>query len=124
MGIMTLFFNWKALQEAAKGDPVKLVEILTLFKNKRILKLGLNRKLVGHSFLLEPDALLADKYTDILYIYQYILLAARRDYSFYSLYGIRSLPLSYNTDINLDSIKTNPLLTVTKTDIHFKKEGN
>lgn len=119
---MTLFFNWRNLVEESKGNPVKLVEVLQQYKNKRILKPGLTKKLKGTSFLIAPDAVLNDKTTDILYIYQYIALAAKRDYTLYSLYGLKSLQLSYYTDINLDSIRTNPLLSVTKTEIHFKYE--
>ena len=119
----TLFFNFKNLEKEAKCNPIKMVELLTAFKNKRILIPRLKQKLVGSSFLLNPDALLNDKTTDILYIYQYLSLAAKRDYSLYSLYGMKSLPLSYYPDLlGLDSIKTNPLLVTTKSEINFKYE--
>lgn len=119
----TLFFNFENLEREAKCNPIKMVELLRAFKDNRLLIPKLKYKLVGSSFLLAPNALLNDKTTDILYIYQYLSLAAKRDYSLYSLYGVKSLLLSYFPDlVGLDSIGTNPLLTVTKTEIKFKYE--
>jgi hypothetical protein len=117
-----LFFNWINLLNESKGDPFKTVDILKTFSNKRILKYGLHNKLKGSSFILNPEKLFEDKTTDILYIYQYLLLAARRDYTFYKLYGAKSLPLSYYPDIDLSSIRHNPLLNVINNEIHFKYE--
>jgi hypothetical protein len=117
-----IFFNFEELSCEANGDPLKLVKLLKMFKENRLLKYGLKQKLVGHSFLLNPDYLFTDKSTDILYIYQYLLLASKRDYSLYKLHGLKSLPLSYYPEINLNSIKNNPLLTITKSEIHFKYE--
>lgn len=118
---MTLFFNFNNLEKAAKSNPVKAMEILKAFKDKRILTPGLKQKLIGSSFLLNPDALLADKNTDILYRYQYLSLAAKRDYSLYTLYGIKGLLTTYYPDL-ISDISFNPLLVVTKTEIHFKYE--
>jgi hypothetical protein len=118
----TLFFNWQSVVTEAKSNPFKAVDLLLQLYNGRILKYGLLRKLKGSSFLLNPINILSEKNVDILYVYQYLSLASQRDYSLYHLYGIKSLPLSYYPDIRLDSIKTNPLLNVTKTDIIFKYE--
>lgn len=117
---MTLFFNIRTLVSESKGDPHKLVDLLKRFKEKRIYQIGLRNKLIGGSFLLNPDAILNDKTTDILYIYQYILLASKRDYALLTLYGIKSLPII--SSLNLNSIRNNPLLEVTKTEIHLKYE--
>jgi hypothetical protein len=117
-----LFFNFKELSYEAKDDPVKMLALLKQLKDNRIFKLGLRQKLFGNSFLLRPDQLLQDKTTDVLYIYQYLLLASKRDYALYTLYGLKGLQLSYHPNINLDSIKTNPLLTITKSEIKFKYE--
>lgn len=117
-----IFFNFKELSCEAQSDPIKIVNLLRQFKEKKPLKYGLKQKLVGNSFLLNPDSLLTDRSTDILYIHQYLILASRRDYSLYKLYGIRSLLLSYHPDIDLSSIKTNPLLKTTKSEIQFKYE--
>lgn len=119
---MALFFNWFALVKESKADPFKTVDILKSFKEKRILKYGLRSKLIGNSYLLNADKILNDKQTDILYIYQYILLAARRDYGLYKLYGVKSLPLSYFPDIDTSSIRHNPLLNVINNEVYFKYE--
>jgi len=119
---MTLFFNWQNLNQETKGDPVKLVNTLKAFNSKKILKAGLQNKLKGSSFLLQANNILNDSNTDILFIYQYIFLAAKRDYSLYKLYGVKSLPLLHYPDINLSSIRSNPLLIVTNNEIHFKYE--
>jgi hypothetical protein len=121
-GKMTLFFNWQKLIQETKSDSIKLVNTLKAFKDKKLLKAGLRDKLKGSSFLLKPDSILNDNNTDILYIHQYIFLAAKRDYSLYKLYGVKSLQLSHYPDINLSSIRSNPLLIVTNNEIHFKYE--
>jgi hypothetical protein len=118
---MTLFFNLNKVMKEAKESPISVVRILNdMHTDNPITRL--KRRLSGNSFLLKPEQLLNDKTTDILFIYQYILLAARRDYSHYKLFGEKSLPLSYFPDINLSSIRTNPLLKVTNTEITFKYE--
>lgn len=121
-GKMTLFFNWKNLNTETKGNPIKIVTTLRAFNDKKMLKAGLRDKLKGSSFLLQPNKILNDNIVDILYIYQYLFLAARRDYSLYKLYGVKSLPLSHYPDINISSIRSNPLLIVTNNEIHFKYE--
>lgn len=121
---MTLFFNWEKLVKEAKGDPLKVVELLKAFHTGCIMKYAQRQKLVGNSFLLNPDPILNNKTDDILYVYQYLNLAALRDYGFYKLYGLRSLQLSFYPDIKLGSITHNPLLNVTNQEIHFKYEGN
>jgi hypothetical protein len=79
--------------------------------------------MVGNSFLINPEPLFKiKKSVDILYIIQYIKLAAKRDYSLYKYYGVKSLQLSYFPDINLEVIKTNPLLKITPTEIFFAYE--
>lgn len=118
-----LFFNWINLVRYTKGDPFKTVSTLRDYCNNKPLKYGLKTQLKGNSFLLNT-AILEDTQTDILYIYQYLLLAARRDYAFYKLYGARSLPISYYPDIDLSSINHNPLLKVINNEIHFKLEEN
>lgn len=117
-----LFFNWINLVRESGSNPSKTISILNDYNNNRILKYGLKRKLVGNSFLLNAKEILNDKNTDILYIYQYILLAARRDYYLYKLYGVRTLPLSYYPDIDKSTIVHNPLLKIQNNEIYFKYE--
>lgn len=118
---MTLFFNLEKILRLSKNTPSKTVEILQemVYDNPYS---NVKARLNGSSYLINPEKLLKDKTTDILYIHQYILLAARRDYSHYKLFGVKSLPLSYYPDINLSSIRTNPLLNVTNQQINFKYE--
>lgn len=118
---MTLFFNIDKVTKTAKGSPVKVLHVLRDMTNRNPIT-QYYKLLTGNSFLLKPEALLLDKTTDVMYIYQYVLLAARRDYSHYKLFGVKSLPLSYFPDINLSSIRTNPLLNVTNTEIILKHE--
>lgn len=119
----TLFFNLQNLEKLSEGNPIKAVELLKALHLDRLLKIGFKQKLRGNSFLLRPDPILSDRTTDILYIYQYISLAARRDYALYKLYGVKYLVLSYFPDlISLDNIRTNPLLEVTNKEIYFKYE--
>lgn len=127
---MTLFFNLQTLESKTQLEPKKLVETLklhfqkkTIPKNAKTLVKPLNN-LVGNSFLLNAAPLFADKTTDINYIAQYIRLAGRRDYVLYKLYGQKFLDLSYFLDIDISSIKHNPLLTITENKIHFKYEDN
>jgi len=126
---MALFFNLQALEAQSGTDAHKFMALLEYHYSKRLpskyskyhpSKVPLN----GTSYILNPLALFEDKSTDILYKLQYIKLAGRRDYSLYKLYKYKSLQLSYYPDIIYDTIKHNPLLTITPTEITFKYEEN
>jgi hypothetical protein len=119
---MILFFNWKNLEKEANSNPTKMLQLLKVFYNDGILKAGQKAKLKGYSFLLNPDDLFKDKSTDILYIYQYLFLAAKRDYSLYKVYGVKYLPLAQYTDIDCNLIKHNPILQIDNKNIFFKYE--
>lgn len=125
--IMALFFNLQTLETQSQNDANKFMAMLEYHYSKRLpskyskylpSKVPLN----GTSYLLNPLALFNDKSTDILYKLQYIKLAGRRDYSLYKLYKYKALQLSYYPDIIYDTIKHNPLLTITQTEITFKYE--
>lgn len=125
---MALFFNLQTLETKTRNDPTKLVETLRLHylgktrpKNAKDLVKPLSN-LVGTSYLLNAKALFEDKTTDIVYRSQYIRLAGRRDYLLYKLYSYTHLDLSYFLDINVNTIKHNPLLTITENKIYFKYE--
>ena len=77
--------------------------------------------LTGNSFLLFPEPLFIDN-TDILYLVQYIKLAALRDWNLYKQYKYKSLQTSFFPDLNYDAIRSNPLLKITPTQITFKYE--
>jgi hypothetical protein len=124
---MTLFFNLEILEQQSNNDPNKFMAMLEYHYTKRLpskyAKYKPSRRpLHGTSFILNFDELLQDKSTDILYKIQYIKLLARRDYSLYKLYKIRTLQLSFFPDVKLDQIQHNPLLTITPNEIKFKYE--
>lgn len=125
---MTLFFNLEMLEKEAGNNLKKFLAILEAFHNK---KLPSNRRgalcrkqinLVGSCYLLNPDPLFKLTNTDIIFIIQYIKLAARRDYSFYKHFGTKTLLLSYFPDLNIRNISSNPLLKITDKEIFFKFE--
>ncbi len=127
--IIILKFNLIILEELAEGNDTKFNWLLYKWWRDRDIiyrrndQFKLLRPLTGgSSFLLNPDGILLDKTTEPAYITQYIKLAGRRDLFLYKQYEMITLPLSYFTDINLTNIKTNPLLTITNTEIHFKYE--
>lgn len=125
---MALLFNLLTLEQETKCNPEKLVKTLEMYFNKKIIpknsfsKIKPIANLSGNSYLLNPNLLFNDKFTDIIFKAQYIRLAGRRDYSHYKLYGVTYLDLSYFLDIDLNNIKANPLLTISSTTIHFKYE--
>ena len=118
----TLFFNEKLLLKKAKGNPDKLVELLETYYKQKTNKQYISINLSGNSFILNPQDLFNCS-SNTIYKSQYIILAAKRDYYLYSTYKITSLQLSFFPDLNIDKIKTNPLLTINKTEIKLKYEG-
>lgn len=127
---MILFFNLSILEADTLGNPRQMVEKLQLFYTKKHLpknsysRVKPIRNLTGNSYILNPAKFFADNITDIIYKSQYIQLAGRRDYSLYKLFNEKYLDLSYFKDINIDNIKTNPLITITQNKIYFKYEEN
>jgi len=125
---MILFFNLSVLEAETLGNPRQMVEKLRLFYTKKQMpknsysKVKPIRNLIGNSYLINPNGFFSDNTTDIIYKSQYIQLAGRRDYSAYKLYNVKYLDLSYFKDIDLDKIKTNPLITITQNKIYFKYE--
>lgn len=119
---MNLFFNWNTLVKETKGDPTKLLELFEAFHSNKILRQGLRTKLIGSSYLVNPIGFINDSSTDILHKYQYLLLAAKRDYTLYKLYGVKYLPLAQYSDINCNLIKHNPILKIQNQNIYFKYE--
>ena len=110
-------FNLAKLEKLAKGNAVKIVEILEDYYK------GFDYKLSGgSSYLVKPAQLFFDLNTDILFKSQYIQLAARRSYQHYRDLGYKHLDLSYYPDLNLQAIKYNPLLTINNNKIYFKYE--
>ena len=126
---MALFFNLKTLEQESNGDTGKFMAMLEYHYSKKLPYKYSKYKpskvsLAGNCFILNPRKLFADNSVDVLFKIQYIKLAGRRDYNLYKQYKYRALQLSYYPDINIDLIKNNPLLTITKTEILFKYEEN
>lgn len=124
---MALLFNLTLLESKTNCDPVKLVETLKLyFLRKKIPKNSRSKvkplpNLFGNSFLLNPESLFKNT-AEIVFQAQYIRLAGRRDYGMYKIFGHTFLDLSYFSDLNLDALKHNPLLTIKDNKIYFKYE--
>ena len=116
------------LESETQCDSVKLVETLRLhFIRKSIPKNQYSKikpifNLKGNSFLINPARLFTDTSTDIVHKAQYIRLAGRRNYAIYKHYGYTYLDLSFYSDIDLNAIKSNPLLKITENKINFKYE--
>lgn len=126
---MALFFNLKTLEQQSNGDTGKFMAMLEYHYSKKLPYKYSKYKpskvsLAGNCFILNPQELFADSSVDVLFKIQYVKLAGRRDYNLYKQYKYRALQLSYYPDINIDLIKNNPLLTITKTEILFKYEEN
>jgi len=125
---LTLFFNLHLLEEQAQGNNTKLLTLLEHHYKGKVIPSKWDKyppsrvSLFGHSFLLNPEGLLLDKNTDILYKIQYLKLAAKRDYLLYKAYKYKGLQRSFYPDLNLEGIKHNPLLEITDSDIFFKYE--
>lgn len=117
------------LEEETCNDPEYMIQALKYFWQKRTLAKNafekykpLKKSLAGSSFLLNPDDFFKDKTTDTRHLVQYLILAARRDYTQYKYYGIKYLDLSYYGDLNLKILESNPLLEITNKHIKFKYE--
>jgi len=125
---MTFFFNLENLEKESCDNSSTFISILETLYYKKLpsARKGVKRiklDMRGSSFILNLEPVLKlKKSIDTAYIVQYVKLCARRDYSLYKLYGIKILPLSYYPDINFSAIKHNPLLNITKSDIHFRYE--
>lgn len=119
---MALFFNLELLTKISKSNPTTMVELLKKYYIEKSSNTYVTKNLSGKAFLLNPKDLFSSKENDI-YKAQYIILASKRDYFLYTKYGITTLQLSYYPDINIEKIKYNPLLTITKTEISFLYEN-
>lgn len=124
-----LLFNLNTLEEGTLCDPEYLVEALRKFFKGQYLPKRSNeayKPLVnlkkGSSFLLEPQKLFNSK-VDTTYKAQYIRLAGRRDFLLYKTHNITYLDLSLYPDLDIGSIKVNPLLNITNKYITFKPES-
>lgn len=127
---MALFFNLDLLEKEAGTDDKKFLKLLQYHQRKTIVVpkkekyKPLTKSLAGNSFILNPNPVLYSTDRETSTLVQYIRLAGRRDLLLYRTYGIKYLDLSFFPDLNLQNIKNNPLLTITKNQIKFKFEEN
>jgi hypothetical protein len=126
---MTLFFNFNVLLRDTLGEPEYMVEALRKFylgitipKNNHEKYKPLTRLKAGSSFLLQPKPFFNNTGIDSAYRAQYIRLAALRNYGLYKTYGIKSVDLTLYPDIDLNKIKSNPLLIIANKQIKFIHE--
>lgn len=121
---MPLFFNLKELEKNDIGG-FKFLEIFKDYYYKSTKKDSYIRKykynLNGTSYLLNTAPLFSIP-TDVSYIIQYIKLASLRDYTAYKLFRVSYLDLSYFPDVDIEAIKHNPLIKISKNKIYFKFE--
>ncbi len=118
-----ILFNIANLDILSKGNPVAFLEILKKFSQGKILDHNTKRKLIGNSYLINPEPLF-DRHNniDILYKEQYVRLAAKRDYSLYKMYSAAYLDLSFFPDANLKAFSTNPLIKLQNNKLYFLYE--
>ena len=123
---MIFFFNLKKLEAVTKNDPEYLIEALRkcylgveIPKNAREKHKPIPGLQAGTSFLLNAKQLFDDKTTDIVFKAQYIRLAGRRDYFLYKTVKQKYLDLTLYPDLNISTIKHNPLLKIHNKHIEF-----
>lgn len=128
---MIFFFDLQKLEYVTKNDSMYLVTALhkawlgkTIPKNIKEKFKPIPKIIIGNSFLLNPKGLFEDKTTDVAFKAQYIRLAGRRDYLSYKLLKQIYLDLTLYPDLNIATIKHNPLLIIENTHLKFIYEEN
>ena len=125
---MALFFNLENLEKEALSDSNKFLAVLEYHYRGSIPRSAKSKykpsrlPLKGYSFILNPEPLFNLPNVDNAYLIQYIKLAGMRDYAMYRSHGIKTLDISYFPDLNLDKIKSNPILNVSNKQIFLKYE--
>lgn len=129
---MTLFYNWDLI----KKNSIKEIIAYLHYKHYRQAKdkytwpavcsiMHKGRKSYNDCFILYPNRLLGNvQRQKPLYIYQYLELAALRNYVDYKLMGESSLPVAYATanGYTVEQLVNNYLITIRDDKIHFKYE--
>lgn len=123
---MTLFFSLEKLEKQSIGSDPKFMQILwDHYQQKLLRRPTLNKvrykPINGSSYLLNPQPLF-NQQTDIAYVVQYVKLAARRDYTLFTMFKQITLDLSFFPDLDVSIISRNPLLIVKNKQIQFKFE--
>mgnify|MGYP005666635745 CR=1 FL=1 len=122
-----ILFDWEKVKRKSKSkkDMILAISAITWpneLPTKRLKKLNrfYNEQFPGLSFLLNPEALLAERLLTNYEIVEYITLAARRSFAEYLYSGKTSLDCRSAPFIPT----TNQLLTTKNSQIYFAFEGN
>lgn len=87
------------------------------------LKLDKAKAIAGTSFLIRPEKLFSSN-EDVLFKYQYLFFASKRNYYDYVNYNYTGLSGTLWPEIyNVGSLKHNPLVELTHNQLHFKLEN-
>lgn len=113
---MTIFFDWQKVCRKCKYDSYAVLKTVTQFA-----KSGVPAQLAGNSFILNIHDLAASKYYDAEK-FDYVLLAAIRNYFDYAYQGNSGLWLPMIHTVDKVKIQKNRLLQITDNYIHFKYE--
>jgi hypothetical protein len=126
---MIFFFNLQKLEQATNLNDVYLVTALyKAFKGQQIPKNAKEKYkpiagiVPGDSYLLNAPLLFEDKTTDVVFKAQYIRLAGRRNYLAYKVLREKHLDLTLYPDLNIATIKHNPLLIIENKHLKFVYE--
>lgn len=122
---MLIFCDYEKIRKLSLKDSKLVLHAFTQIINKKPVYYPGTHKTIdiaGTGYLLNPEAIISDTTTDILFKVQYILLALKRDYTFYRFYGVKYLPLSDYPDLHIEKVKLNPLIAVSDNNIYFKYE--
>ena len=105
------YFDYEYCFILGAGRPEKILEAFKLSKNKR-----------GNDFLINEKGLLKSK-ASALHKAEYLGLASLRNYDDYAESGRKTLSKSLIPYwIKLGELETNPLITITETEIILNKE--
>ena len=111
----TIFFNWDKVLRSVNHDPYKTLDLF-----KQFSKTGVPTKLAGNSFILNVyDLMNIGSYDSDRF--DYIILAAHRNYFDYEYQEDTSLWLPYSP-IDTVKISKNRLLQINDNHIQFKYE--
>jgi hypothetical protein len=112
-----IFYSWRKIIEHTKGDIYNTLVTFKSFISKPVPK-----DFQGKSFIINLEGLLGSSSSDVEKI-EYILLASLRNYFDYKYQNDAKLYL-YFSDISLERISKNKLLTIDNDYIKFKYEEN
>jgi hypothetical protein len=112
-----IFYSWRKIVEYNKGDIYETANTFKSFITKPVPK-----NFLGKSYIINLKDLMECSSSDVEKI-EYLLLASLRNYFDYKYQNDAKLYL-YFSDISLERISKNKLLTIENDYIKFKYEEN